>query len=355
MCGTNRRPGFSMIELLIVMVIISVLLAIAVGVYTKFIGVQQNSNTNTQIKKIHDLLQKRWNAEIKAARDDFRAKRMPKTAMDTVMDLAGQDFKRAEVIYVKLRLRRAFPMTFAEATIPFSEFLGVVVPPIVPPQDYQTLWPLTEFQQVINKQYGISKFSPTSPPQACESAVCLLIALQRATGGGGVDAEDLGGAAVGTLSFDVGGGTKVPVQGLVDGNGSPLAFCRWPTGNLELNPKGAEAAPPFRDPGDPEGTLTDFTWLTANPATATKWKLFVSTKPLPMNYIDTGVPLRTAFERLCHNLPNRSTRNAPALSYKLSPMIASPGADKSLGLDFRTFTPVPPDSNDNVYSSTSVP
>jgi hypothetical protein len=311
------------------MTIIVLLAAIATGVYFKFIDVQQGNNSNTQISKIHDVLVKRWNAEVKAARDDARAGKIPAS----VTSLAGGDTRRAEVIYVKLRLRRAFPMSFAEIlNLPFNP---TMFPDVVSP-----LPSAPEFTSYL-KQNGIT--TAALAPQDCESAVCLLLALQRGTGGGGVDAEDLGGAASADLPYKISATVTVQLKGLVDGFGSPLAFSRWPTGSTELNPSGPQAN--LNDPGDPEGTLTEVTWLNAP----------IPTWPNPPPGGTSKARMRQAFEILCHQLPNRASASAPPQSYKLSPMIASPGPDKNLGLDKRTFTPLAGTAaNDNVYS-TSVP
>jgi hypothetical protein len=110
-----------------------------------------------------------------------------------------------------------------------------------------------------------------------------------------------------------------------------------------LNPNGPQLG--YQDPGDPEGKLAQADWLN----NATKW-------PNPSS--NASLPLSQAFQLLCHALPTRS--NGQPRSFKLSPIVASPGEDKSLGLDWRTFAPIaaslgnPKDANDNVYS-TSVP
>jgi prepilin-type N-terminal cleavage/methylation domain-containing protein len=346
MRGTEHRTGFSLIELMVVMGIIAILLAIAAGVYTKFAGVQQNSNTKTQITKIHSLLQKRWNAEIQAARNDAKAGRIP----PSVLALAGNDTHRAEVIYVKLRLRQAFPMSFAEAILPLNAYFSE----LGSDQELKNghLWPLPEFVKYVQQNLGNTLIvDPRFLPQPCESAACLLLALQRGTGGS-VDAEDLGSAAVRTGNADVVGdlmnynikikvnGQDViksfPVTGLIDGSGAPLAFCRWPTGSSELNPITAKTPNGYQpglknDPGDPEGRLVMVNWRGASTAIP-PWRNKV-----------TGA-VRTAFADvfmdLCHQLPPANATNPQ--SYKLQPLVASPGPDKLLGLDWKSFGTINP-------------
>jgi prepilin-type N-terminal cleavage/methylation domain-containing protein len=326
----GRRPGFTMIELLVVMTIIVLLAAIATGVYFKFIDVQQGNNSNTQLSKLRDLLQKRWNAELKAAQDQIKAGKVP----PLVTLLAGKDgagnpdVRRAEVIFTKLWMKRAFPMRFNEALDPINP-----------------LPPLPAFKNALNGVvYDPSNKAPytTKQPQAFESAVCLLIALQHDTGGGSVTMDDLGGASVldftytdpvATLSKPVPG-----LKGLVDGFGSPVAFCRWPARFTDLNPGGSPPQLGNNDPGDPEGKLLESVWL--NDTT-----IWPPLSPPPLK-------LRDAYQALCHPIPNQS---GGLQSFKLVPVIASPGPDKKLGLDWRTFAPLAgTDANDNVYS-TSLP
>jgi prepilin-type N-terminal cleavage/methylation domain-containing protein len=293
--GWRHRPSFTLIELLVVIAIIATLLALSAGAYFRFIGTQQDRNSKTQVDKIHALLQKQWAAVIREGDKE--------TIPDGVLALAGNDPHRARVIYTKLKLRQAFPMSFNEALDPNG------------------LSPLLNYQKYLSSS-GITydpKNTTNASTQPYESAACLLMALQRKIGGG-VEAEDLGSTA--TKEFTLANGK--PIKALVDGYGNPLAFCRWPTGSTQLNPNGAFDGA-NNDPGDPEGTLTVATWL-------------------------NNTTLRNQFQTLCHAVPNR--KNSLPQSFKLVPIVASPGSDGKLGLDLKTFARQSADADDNVYSTT---
>src|SRR5216683_4250651 len=247
----ERRPGFTLIELLVVMTIMAVLAAIATGVYFKFIDVQQKSNNDSQLSKVRNLLRQRMNAENDLIKSEIKSGKV--SALLSVAPWNTLDQRTAEIVYAKLRMRQAFPMTFAEVwNLPSIQSPFPSLPPFV---DYL-------------KKQGIYSGNVNLVPEASESAVCLLLALQRGTSGGDLTADDLGSAATADVSWM---GSKL--RGLVDGYGNPIAFCRWPTGSSELNPNGPLPGI-SNDPSDPEGQLLKL----------------------------QGASL-TTFVKLCHNLP----------------------------------------------------
>jgi prepilin-type N-terminal cleavage/methylation domain-containing protein len=293
--GELGRRGFTLIELLVVVSIIAVLLALSAAATIKYIGVQQASNTKTALTKLQSQLDSQWAAVTQRAKDET----IPDNIRASIQtSMAGSDpnaTARTRVIYVKLKQRQMFPMTFDEAINPSP------LPPLKPYVDY------------LNG-LGVNGSAPATQP--FESAVCLLMALERAPSGGGVSTETLG---IGTniTGFTLPGGQQVNV--LVDAWKSPLVFCRWPSGSTELNPNGATAG--RNDPGDPQGLLSNPAW--ANTAGA------------------------QTFANFCHPV-------VAGKSYKLAPMIASAGPDKKLGLDPKTLAELPgPDAKDNLYSTSA--
>jgi hypothetical protein len=150
------------------------------------------------------------------------------------------------------------------------------------------------------------------------------MALERAPGGGGVSMADLGVSAS-TATLTLASGQQVPY--LADAWKSPLALCRWPTGNKDLNPNGP--APGFNDPGDPQGLLTLPAWVGTTALT----------------------PAAARFAFYCHALPLRPADSKPA-SYRLAPLIASAGPDRKLDLDGATFAESGSGAKDNLYGST---
>jgi hypothetical protein len=155
----------------------------------------------------------------------------------------------------------------------------------------------------------------------CESSACLLLALQQSPSGGGVKLDDLGVNSSIKLCNTNGG---KQINAIVDGFGTPIQFCRWPTGSAFLGNSAAGQPGAANDPGDPQGTLTAPSWL--NNAQAVK-----------------------AFVQLCHVVPARTA--AGPQSNVLVPLIASAGQDLQIGLNPTDFSSLPGGAdNDNLYS-----
>jgi len=207
---------------------------------------------------------------------------------------------RVRVIYIKLKQRQAFPMTFDEALNP---------------------WPLPPLQPYLAYLNGLGITGSSPQTRDVEPAVCLLMALERSPGGGGVAGEDLGPFAA---DIPLPNGKKA--RGLVDVWRQPLSFCRWPTDHADMNPTGPRPGS-GNDPADPQGLLNSAPWVGTAAYT----------------------PSAQAFQNLLHKVP---LRNGPASSYRLAPVIASAGPDRTLGLDLRTFAPQEAQANDNLYSVT---
>src|SRR5215471_17902198 len=103
----SRRSGMTLIELLVVIVIIGLLLTISAATAMRVLARQKSSNTETLITTLARALNQHWMAVV----DQAKTESIP----PGVLTLAGNDDRRARVIWIKLRLRQEFPMTFAEA------------------------------------------------------------------------------------------------------------------------------------------------------------------------------------------------------------------------------------------------
>jgi prepilin-type N-terminal cleavage/methylation domain-containing protein len=288
------RSAFTVIELLVVVAIIAALMALSAAAVLKFMASQQLANTNSTLNRTQGLLSK----QVSAVKDEALRESIPPNVLSYIQtNLAGTDSNataRVRVIYVKLRLRQAFPMNFSEALNPTP------------------LAPLASYQAYLNK-LGITG----STGAAHESSACLLMALQRSQSGGGIDPADIGGASALGNFITPNGQT---IQALVDAWGSPLYFTRVPTGCPVLNPNGPQ--PGANDPGDPQGLLNSGSWL---PNTC-----------------------RTNFSTLTQQ--QLAPASTPVMSYKLAPMIASIGPNKVLEIDPVTFAPTTA-GGDDVFST----
>lgn len=292
--GCPRR-GFTLIELIVIIAIIAALMALTASAVIKYMLVQQVNNTQTTLNKVQSVLNRQWSA----AKDQAWKEPIP-TSVQSYMtspttNLVGNDANvegRMRVIYVKLRMRQMFPMNFNEALNPA---------PLPPIPGYVTY---------LN-QLGVSSSSGAN----YESAACLMMALQRAQSGGGVDSADLGGGGS-SKAFTLPSGNSI--RAFADPWGQPIYFTRVPAGYPPLNP-GSNGLPGINDPGDPQGYLNALGWpKTANTTLFTQLTL----QPLA----------------------------AQNCSYKLLPMVASSGPDQKMS-DPIHFSMTQTIDNDNLYSN----
>jgi prepilin-type N-terminal cleavage/methylation domain-containing protein len=295
------RPGFTLVELLVVLVIIGLVLSITAATAMRVLGRQKSSNTEVLITTLSRALNQHWMAVVDQAKNE--------PVPDTVTaNLAGGDPRRARVIWIKLRLKQEFPMTFAE----------VVHPALISGTSYLSGLP-AYFKALRN--FGLPPDYPSDPsgltplvnttaqPQPCEMAACLLMALQLNRRGVNYDADSLPSGYMADMNYTTAAAT-VQVKALVDGWQRPLGFFRWPTGNIELNPSGASVG--FNDPLDPEGLLCNPTWVTS----ATGGVLYLT---------------------YCHAVSGPSASGSPK-SYTLLPVIISAGPSKDYP-DLSVFWP----------------
>ncbi len=293
------RGAFTLIELLIVLALLATLVALASGAVIRVMESQTRSNTQTALTKVQTALNSQWSRY----KDQFwkeDAARLYPAQWAAVYAIAGNDPARARVIWVKLRLKQAFPISFAEALSPIVLATGV------------QLNPLPTYVNALG-QSGIT----AADSGLCESGACLLLALQQSPSGGGVKLEDLG-VSSSIKTFTTLNGKQV--SALADGWGTPLLFCRWPTGSAVLGNNVPDPALRIdNDPVDPQGLLANANWQKTAGA--------------------------TQFVALCHALPSTTRR-----SFVLVPLVASAGPDRTPGVDAATFTPSGTGAeNDNLY------
>src|SRR5579859_228907 len=190
---SNRRfrPAFTLIELLVVIAIIGVLISLSAAAFFRTLSVKKGKNTQQLIQKLYTQLQR----QMKAVIDDARTESI--SSKTTVMTLAGNDPNRARIIWIKLRLKQQFPMSYAEALNPG----GGVIP-------QSELAPEPAYGKIL-----AGKGSALNP--ATESAACLLMALTARNRRGVDQVKDFLSAA--EMADTDGDG----VQELVDGWGNP--------------------------------------------------------------------------------------------------------------------------------------
>src|SRR5688572_28702431 len=156
---TGNRSGFTLMEMLVVIAIIGILAALVTTAVFMVMGGQQGSNTETGIQTVQKVLEQQWKAVIeKADKEDI-----PFGVLDMAGEVsAGDNPKRARVIWKKLRLKQEFPQSYDEAKAPFAGGGTFVTAANLPAKKaYQT---------------AIGARSGTGP---ATSAACILLSLQQ--------------------------------------------------------------------------------------------------------------------------------------------------------------------------------
>lgn len=297
---TARRGGFTLVEITVVIAIIAALMALTASAVVKYIAIQQANNTQSVLDRTQGQLAKAWSRVKHQANQETIPAQIESWIRTTLAGTDPNAGQRVRYIYVKLALRRAFPMNF-------NEVFNIGVPPA-----YSTLMPPLPGYTTYLAKLGITPATIGTVPYEYQSSACLLMALQRGVSGAGIDPSELtAGGAAGSFSFtNPTTGTPTNLPYLTDNWGRPIFFARFPAGSPKLNPAFPGGWPGVNDPGDPQGYLISPAWVTSSYAT-----VFHTLTLQPM------APLNQ--------------------SYKLAPMVASGGPvnwEKTNLLTFHPFT-----------------
>jgi prepilin-type N-terminal cleavage/methylation domain-containing protein len=238
--ATPRRPGFTLVEVLVVLAIVAVLVGLGTAAIMQTRKTQETRNTNTEITKVDQAFQKRWLATIETARNE------PPCLL--AQNLANFDPTRAKVIHIKMRLIQEFPVSFKEATsaVGAASSQGGLDP---------------------NPSYtrGLANATAGARTWQDESAACLYLALKRQTRGVEFDPDTALSSQ--ELVDPVGDGIKEIVDAWKAkgaNRAQPLVFSRFPGAAPSQSsplPGLLVAAGATGDPVDPENTLCNATWI----------------------------------------------------------------------------------------------
>jgi type II secretory pathway pseudopilin PulG len=321
-----RRPAFTVLELLVVIGIIGVIVSLTTAAVMAIFLAQEKSTTEGAIRKVNGELQ----AYVRAVLDQAKESQIPASVLALARDpVTGLDNpRRAKVIWMKLQLKRIFPMTFREALYPWA-IDGNPASPVSPIT-------ATDLPAVDSYVKAVQPLAATAAPVGVfipdESSHLLLLALSTTRRGSSFDVEQALGPSA--IYFD----SQHQLRGLADAWSQPVVFFRWPTDFPDnLANRG--------DLQDPELTLLDANWNNQK------------------SYASQGGVYW--FEQLCHLVHDPNAAAWTPRAFYAPPAIVSAGQNKRLGFLttplYPTNTPNfgmaldatdPQGANDNIYSYT---
>lgn len=235
---SRRRAGYSLIELLVVIGLLSALAAIGTGVYFRISAGATVKATEETVSKATSGFQQIWSAELDNARDSFAGKSgfaQYATQVDNTKAIAGGDVDRARALWTYLWMKNAFPQTIAEATTATTLTVNVGG------TNYTVSLPARPTFS------GMTAGTLSNPDQA--ATLLYRILTQKGSRGQTYNEE-----AIGSLSVVLPG---TQYRAFTDAFGYPLTFVFSSTG-IQNDVNGAEyqkGKNPSRDPFDPTGTL----------------------------------------------------------------------------------------------------
>ena len=204
---TNRTSGFTMVELVITITVITVMLSVLAGVSFRFVGTAKEVATATTIMKVNGIIQDR----IRAFREfDFTDAaiigRDTWNLSHTSPDDRIMTTALAEILIRKTAYKKAFPQAFAELDAAQSGlfFPGATIPPTG--------------QFDAKYECGI---------------VLYAMVMKGNTFGVPTPADDTFNSAEVRIGPETGG-----LPCLIDAYGEPLRFYRWPTRLIRCGEQG---------------------------------------------------------------------------------------------------------------------
>ena len=216
---SNTRTGFTLVEVMVVIVIIAILATVSAGVVIKFFGAQKNNTTENTVKLLQTAMDRVVNNIHRRSQQDFNilpaAKKLEyKTIADSLVTanvIGVRELARSQmVVYQNIQLFRNFPKTISEIDTTTKTTFPVK----------NTLWPLypstLEFVPTIKKKvYELivtegGDFTQLSDAEA--NSALLLLALE--SNPDGLKREDLGSA----LNF------KAKIPFIVNASTDPIQF-----------------------------------------------------------------------------------------------------------------------------------
>jgi len=281
--ASHRRPGFRLLELIVVIGIIILLAGLTMGAIFRVRESQMEKTSNEAVRKAQIAIEQQTKAAGDQIRSEFNSVPQPIKEMTRTQN-GGYDAPRADALHGKLRLRQEFPQSFVEADR--KRFLAAypVFDPNVNPQlapQLATYLPKAIFTVATQ---GLSNDTADN-----EAAMLLYLILSQGRGGVSFNVENIP-----TKTVTIGG---AQVKVFVDAFDHPITFRRWADALDDPNTTAANystidsvvgelSRPPlapakYPDPQDPDGRLGPLptnTWPPQTRAAAID-ALFISKVP----------------------------------------------------------------------------
>ncbi|MCA9092122.1 MAG: prepilin-type N-terminal cleavage/methylation domain-containing protein [Planctomycetaceae bacterium] len=299
---TSRR-GFTLVELLMVIVVIGVLSSLLIVASMSVLGTSREAATKATLSKINTMLKERMSAFENYLANQYRSENHLSSSfinelpvgLGALLDVPNNERLR-KIVYRKWEFQKYFPQNWQEAKrLIHSSDPSVTVPD--------------------------SETSSTTPAAKAESAEVLYYVLTET---GIVNQGEIGKDAflARELADTDGDGRKE----IVDGWGNPLWIYRWPCRLIKPTPMSA----PWSDPSDPElaAARTQISALTTN----TGDKAINSDPDDPFDQISVDSSFVTEFLKNFH---------IPKAYHSI--LVVSAGVDGAFGLE----SPVDFDLMDN--------
>jgi prepilin-type N-terminal cleavage/methylation domain-containing protein len=273
-----RRSGFTLIELLIVISMLAVLSAIAVGTYFRVRTAAVESATERVLQRFQLSLDAQVKAILDQAKDEASGKVAAPAGLGVVRFVAANgtagtpDPDRLIALWAMCRLRNELPVTFQEAVTPVQ----FTFPPNTSGNGPYGLYAGTTVTVLPAKPLFTGRLSPPAYPTGtpfpipnpeepeAQSAALLYMLLSERGSRGALTGDDVAAGSPTPFNFSVtvGGVTSSPQFTVFrDPFGTPVGYLRWAVNPNELNkpPFSNNLNLPSQNPLDPRGTLRNTT------------------------------------------------------------------------------------------------
>lgn len=192
---SNKRTGFTLVELLIVIAIIAILVALSSGGVFKFLSYQKQAATTRTVDQVNSAIERVVKNIRTKAHSDYpntpvksELNSIGSTLQNNVPSLIGirEPNRRDEMVFVNLQIVRSFPLNFNsinsanKVTVNFVPIVNMANQPIInskfntPILASTLITNLNIIPSIIQAYNGVTG----TPSLEIQNAACLLMALE---------------------------------------------------------------------------------------------------------------------------------------------------------------------------------